>query len=391
MKKITRSAIVATITILTALNVNAQNSFPASGNVSIGTSTTSAPLNVSQKILIGQENTIEGGELILAAPGTATGTAIYTQDAWSLDIQKGGDLNKERFRIFTGGGWPMGFALQKITDGSGRKLFYTGLGLDSPRSLFEVAHNAIPGANFSVYSAFTGPSINWATVGIGFNLTRKYDLSSATGAGTWERLSNYASNGGASILGDFYGGLRFITMPSVNGASNATNISDATVMNAVRFQIMGTGEVGVANSGGAFLYNSTARFTVNGGMAASTLVLGNVTSPSIGVNGGYNLFVQNGILTEKVKIAPSNNMVKWSDFVFDKDYTLLPLAEVESYIAKNHHLPEIPSTAEVHKNGVDLLEMDAKLLQKIEELTLYMIQLKKENDALKVKVDAFSK
>ncbi len=78
----------------------------------------------------------------------------------------------------------------------------------------------------------------------------------------------------------------------------------------------------------------------------------------------------------------------WSDFVFDKAYRLPPLAEVEQSIAKDKHLPGMPSAGEVASHGVSVGEMDAKLLQKIEELTLYTIQLQKENDALRERVTA---
>jgi hypothetical protein len=73
----------------------------------------------------------------------------------------------------------------------------------------------------------------------------------------------------------------------------------------------------------------------------------------------------------------------WSDKVFDKNYKLLSLPEIEAFIANNKHLPEIPSEKEVMEKGYDTNEMDALLLQKIEELTLHMIELKKENEALK--------
>jgi hypothetical protein len=73
--------------------------------------------------------------------------------------------------------------------------------------------------------------------------------------------------------------------------------------------------------------------------------------------------------------------LQWSDFVFDKGYKLRPLKEVESFIKTNGHLPEIPSAKEVAKEGIDLGAMDAKLLQKVEELTLYMIELKQELEA----------
>ncbi|MEP3387831.1 MAG: hypothetical protein ABJO02_06570 [Reichenbachiella sp.] len=77
--------------------------------------------------------------------------------------------------------------------------------------------------------------------------------------------------------------------------------------------------------------------------------------------------------------APSNQT--WPDFVFEEAYELNELDQVEKYIEKNHHLPEIPSAAEVAANGIDLVDMQAKLLQKIEELTLYVIDLKKENES----------
>jgi|688.fasta_scaffold249816_4 hypothetical protein len=73
----------------------------------------------------------------------------------------------------------------------------------------------------------------------------------------------------------------------------------------------------------------------------------------------------------------------WSDKVFDKNYKLLSLPEIEQFISKNKHLPDVPSEKEVMEKGYDANEMDAILLQKIEELTLLMIELKKENEALK--------
>ncbi|MCL2435761.1 MAG: polymer-forming cytoskeletal protein [Lentimicrobiaceae bacterium] len=73
----------------------------------------------------------------------------------------------------------------------------------------------------------------------------------------------------------------------------------------------------------------------------------------------------------------------WPDFVFEDDYNLLPLKEVEQYIKQNGHLPEIPSAKEVEENGVNLGEMQSKLLMKIEELTLYILDLQKQIDELK--------
>ena len=72
----------------------------------------------------------------------------------------------------------------------------------------------------------------------------------------------------------------------------------------------------------------------------------------------------------------------WADYVFDPAYRLRPLREVADYIQANHHLPEIPSQAEVNEKGVSLGEMQSKLLAKVEELTLHMIQAEERNDRL---------
>jgi L-2-hydroxyglutarate oxidase LhgO len=77
----------------------------------------------------------------------------------------------------------------------------------------------------------------------------------------------------------------------------------------------------------------------------------------------------------------------WSDFVFAPDYELMPLAKVEQYIAKEHHLPNVPSEAEVRAQGIDIAEMNAILLRKIEENTLYLLQMKKENEVLRAEIN----
>jgi hypothetical protein len=73
----------------------------------------------------------------------------------------------------------------------------------------------------------------------------------------------------------------------------------------------------------------------------------------------------------------------WSDYVFDSDYRLAPLTEVAEYVQEHHHLPEIPSAAEVAEKGISVGEIQSKLLAKIEELTLHMIQAEQENRSLK--------
>ncbi|EDP95063.1 hypothetical protein U8527_08535 [Kordia algicida OT-1] len=116
------------------------------------------------------------------------------------------------------------------------------------------------------------------------------------------------------------------------------------------------------------------------------------TFNNVTYNGDYKLYVGTGILTEKVKIALRSSE-DWADYVFKEDYNLLSLNEVEKHIKENGHLPNVPSAEAVVASGIDVAKMDAKLLEKIEELTLYIIEqdkrltrLEQENKDLKTKV-----
>ncbi|MCV9930886.1 hypothetical protein OIU80_01195 [Flavobacterium sp. LS1R47] len=91
----------------------------------------------------------------------------------------------------------------------------------------------------------------------------------------------------------------------------------------------------------------------------------------------YRLSVKGKIRAEEVKVYNT-----WADYVFRKDYKLLNLKEVEKYIAENGHLPNVPSAKEITEKGLELGEMAKIQQEKIEELTLYLIQQNKENEQL---------
>ncbi|WP_296143204.1 hypothetical protein [uncultured Flavobacterium sp.] len=99
------------------------------------------------------------------------------------------------------------------------------------------------------------------------------------------------------------------------------------------------------------------------------------TAGSVNV-ANYNLFVKGGILTEEVRVNLQSN---WADYVFLPDYKLKTLGEVENYINENGHLENVPSAKKVKEEGIELGEMVKIQQEKIEELTLYIIQLNKEN------------
>ena len=93
---------------------------------------------------------------------------------------------------------------------------------------------------------------------------------------------------------------------------------------------------------------------------------------------GGDFIVNNGTIHSK-EIKVSLSPGQGPDYVFEKDYPLTSLSDLKTYIDQNKHLPEIPSAKEMEENGITLKEMNLLLLKKVEELTLYVIELKKEN------------
>jgi trimeric autotransporter adhesin len=137
-------------------------------------------------------------------------------------------------------------------------------------------------------------------------------------------------------------------------------------------------------------------FAINNGNVNKFLIKGN-GNVGIGTTNtsdtAYKLFVEKGIRTRKVKV----DITAWPDYVFKPTYKLPSLNELEKYLLSNQHLPEVPAAEEVEKNGIDLGSNQAILLKKVEELTLYMIDLNKkvealakENEELKKKVTVTS-
>jgi hypothetical protein len=118
------------------------------------------------------------------------------------------------------------------------------------------------------------------------------------------------------------------------------------------------------NGGGPQALSEGMRLTSEGNVAIGT------TDPK-----GYKFAVAGNAIAEQMTVKLQAN---WPDYVFKRAYTLMPLADLKNYIDKNHHLPEIPSAAEIQKDGLNLGEMNGLLVKKVEELTLYLIEKEKE-------------
>jgi hypothetical protein len=107
----------------------------------------------------------------------------------------------------------------------------------------------------------------------------------------------------------------------------------------------------------------------------------NILAQFDGHVGMLGLYVDGLIQAEAIKVRMRDDWT-WADYVFADDYQLKDLDSVAAFVKQNHHLPNIPSAAEIAKEGIDVAQMQTLQMEKIEELTLYLIELKKQNELL---------
>lgn len=196
--------------------------------------------------------------------------------------------------------------------------------------------------------------------------------------------TSYTSNGILTVNGDGYGGIRIendvfgkeasMRFRSKSSSGNTYHADISTFHNGAN------GFIGIKSPHNNFP-GAGYKFIVNN--------LGNV---GIGTtNPDSKLTVKGNIHAEEVKVDLS---VPGPDYVFKQGYELRSLEEVQNYIKDHGHLPNIPSAHEMEANGIQLGEMNMKLLEKIEELTLYIIELEsqyKRIDALEKRMDDLEK
>lgn len=127
---------------------------------------------------------------------------------------------------------------------------------------------------------------------------------------------------------------------------------------------------------------------IYGDMSTGQVLLGKKQPNGYVFKGTRTLNVIGGVLADSMRVTLSG---KWADYVFEENYKLRNLDELEGYIKENKHLPNIPSSQEVSQNGIDLAAMNAKLLEKIEELHLYVLQLKNDYREIKAVCDQMKK
>jgi hypothetical protein len=282
----------------------AQNTFPSSGNVGIGT------LSPVSQLTIGSGD---------------------------LQVESGQGRFKGWYHTGTGLGTEIG-----VSNGNGYILTYdrtaqtyASTSIQSSNALFTVTNNnsfLFSGGNVGIGTAVP---VSRLSVDGG-------DLQIENGQGRFKGWY-HAGTGLGSEIGVWNGNGYLLTYDRTGQAYASTSIQ----ANAALFTV---------NSNNSFLFSGG---NVGIGTATPTEMLS----------------VKGNVKAQKLIVTQTG----WSDYVFDSSYQLKSLTEIEQFIKKNKHLPDIPSVKEVEENGINVGDNQALLLRKIEELTLYMIEMKKEN------------
>ena len=355
-----------------AVNITGPDGLTVNGSIGIGTTSPGARLEVAGQVKI------TGG-----SPGTGK---VLTSDASGLAMwQTGG-----------GGGDNLGnhIATQNIqlrgnwlsNDGGNEGMYVTstgnvGVGTMSPGARLEVAGQikvtgGSPGTGKVLTSDASGLA-TWQTPqgGGGDNLGNHIATQNIRLNGHW--LSNDGGSEGVYVRTD---GKVGIGISSFDSELHVKSVDGGNADLVLESQGGKQWDLASRNDSAFGVYEVSSGKTQFAILPGGNVGIG-TTNP-----GSYKLAVEGKIGAREVVVTLDG----WADFVLEEDYQLTPLNEVEQHIKQNKRLPDIPSEKEVLENGVSLGEMQSKLLQKVEELTLYMIEqnkrienLEKENEELK--------
>lgn len=311
-----------------------------------------------------QENIVFGRDEILARYNGTASPLILQEDGGAVKIGSGTAGADTRLHIFGGGESSL------TTHG------YMVLGsLSSTNMVFDV--NEIQARNNGTASTLRlqqdgGPLL---VQGNALSVTSTGNV----GVGTLSPASLFHVNG-SSILGgalSVFGNATFSTTNPTLQLQNSGVDKGFVQLSGDNIRI-GTNS---ANDLGQFVIrtNGADRVFVNG---SGHMGIG--TAPIA----QHRLAVAGNIICEELKVEL---VADWPDYVFAKDYALAPLHELKSFIETYQHLPNIPKASDVQKNGFAVGEMNRKLLEKVEELTLYTIQQQEQIDALMQNIDDLKK
>ncbi len=392
MKKIAFAALIVQATYISWAQTNV---FPTNGNVGIGTTSPNYPLEVNGQISYNGAIR-EGGDATLSSFGTA--------------LLHGNSTTWSEQRFFTSGN-------QSLTINS---LGNVGIGTVAPANKLSIIQETTDTSEKDLlmigeYRPSSNTPLNGNGVGISFAFADNYNAPKVRGS--IQLVNNYFNQRSSMIFRtanndqlfdrmtiNGYGDVGIGTTTPANKLSIIQETTDTSMKDLLMIgeyrpssntPLSGNG-VGIsfafADNYNAPKVRGSIQLVNNYFNQRSSMIFRTADNDQLYdrmiINGhgdvgigtvttfGYKLAV-NGTIGAKEIIV--ENSSAWPDFVFEHNYDLLTLEEVENYISENKHLPEIPSEVEVSKNGINLGEMDTKLLQKIEELTLYLIEQNKQN------------
>jgi hypothetical protein len=327
----------------------------ANGNIGIGTNSPSALLHVlSSTATVQLESSSSTAATLMnfinnsGAAGVSVGTYGSGYTSGTYDRASGASLATTSS---SGGAGGIGIAAR---NSAGIITFHTGG--NTERARIDASGNLGIG---------TSSPANLLHILSSSNPTVQVESTSATGTTSVILYNNSTA-----------GGLAMSTFGS--GYTNASN--SANYDRASGASIYTTSTSGGAGGIGIAARNSAGVITFHTGGNTQRMIIDASGNVGIGAMPDQKLTVDGTVRAEEVRVEA---VTGFPDFVFDESYKLASLEEVEKYIREHKHLPEMPSAAEVKENGLLLAEMNMKLLQKIEELTLHLIELKKEVDQLK--------
>lgn len=384
-KSIVTTILFTTIFLLTTMSLGEDLVIDQNGNVGIGTATPNERLD-------------------LVSSSGAGGIRIERTGvrAWGINIDNSPDIL--RFRDYTSGTIPMVIAggtgnvglrtsnpqanLQIYGNGTIAELL-VGEGKDIARGLLITKDGTSP-YNANIYWSHH-PSSGYGD--LYFHSSKvsgplvTFKPSGNVGIGTTDPLGRLHIKGGYLYFDDYEDNILF----------DGGQVRITTHDGYGHFQIKQGADnddkyVGQCNGAVKLQFHESGDFRIYSAPAGS---LGSTISWNLGLTQIPNGYVGIGTASptaklEVVGVIKANELQcpvgPWSDFVFDDDYQLRPIEQVESYVKDNKHLPDIPSAEELKKTGISLTDMLSKQMQKIEELTLYVIQLQKKNQELEARL-----
>ncbi|WP_025743444.1 hypothetical protein [Aquimarina pacifica] len=313
--------------------------------------------------------TVSGNSARLAVTGPSGSSAILMGNQDSSGVNNPAIIQAANGNLYFGGGtnWNRGGTLSTtmiVADGGNVGI---GMGTSTPTSKLQVVGDIKLDDKITFDNGDMLSTIGYTGDETDFNIaTTADDLHLSSGTSIQSKTAEYIVNADWS----YFKGAEFLVDASDDisfRGSGAFNIKNADEIN------MDTGN-DVAINAGQGVNIQSENFSVQ----ADSYFTGAV---GIGTNTPKNKLSVNGtIWAKEVKVS----LTDAADWVFEEDYNLRPLEEVAVYIKENKHLPEIPSAEEFRQNDMKVSEMTNKLLQKIEELTLYTIeqetQLKEEKE-----------